>query len=389
MTVDEGSFRVLLVSLGELNGLLLKLLARMPAVSEIIVATRRSKRTLPTINLVRMGAGAEGCFPVIRTVAFDLNEVETAAETLSTLEPDVTLAAPSLQSWWVLDRIPPEAAAPLRPAPFGAWLPFHLAPMISLMKAWKNSGLQSAIVSAPYPDAVNPILATRGLAPTCGVGNVDEIVPKLQWRLAERMDVHPGDVRVWLAAHHALESYVYSSSPRDDPPPYLLRVEVGGCEAGREEDLRSLLLDPCPLPGGLDFHFLTASSAIRLILALGKAGEGATLLHVPGPDGLPGGYPVVIEERAVRLALPSTWSRDEAVEVNRASHRWDGIEAIEEDGTVVFTDRTAAILRRTLGFDWRRMTFDGVHVAASELRRRFDAYLRRFGTVHPASGEAP
>lgn len=373
---DHRHTRVLLISLGELNQLLLKLLARSPGIGEIVVATRDIERAVPTVNLARMGSGAEGLYPKLRLIPFDLNQGEASAATLRALEPDVTFAAPSLQSWWVLNQFPADRVAPLRAARFGAWLPFQLLPMIRLMRAWKLSGLGSPILSAPYPDVVNPILATHGLAPTCGVGNVGELVPKLQWLLAERLSVAPEEVRVWLAAHHAMERYVYASSVADDdPPPYLLKIQVEGKELDTDIDIRSMLLGLYPLPDGLDFHFLTVGAAIRAITAFLKAPGETTSLHVPGPAGLPGGYPALVGDGAVRLDLPSGWTQKEAVEVNRASHRWDGIESIEPDGTVVLTERTAEILRETMGYDGRRMAFDEVEAAAHELRRRFDAYV--------------
>jgi len=368
--------RVLLISLGQLNGLLLKLLARVPEVSEIVVATREPARAEPALNLARMAAGAEGCYPALRSVRLDFNQAEAAAETLRAIDPSVTFAAPSLQSWWVLDQIPKEASAPLRSAGYGAWLPLQLAPMIRLMKAWKVSGLTSPVIGAPYPDVVHPILATQGLAPTCGVGNVDEIVPKIAWRAASALSVDPGRVRVHLVAHHALETLVFRDAPPQEPtPPYLMRIQAADQVLARP-DLRDWLFEPYPLPGGLDFHFLTVGSAIRLIRAFGKGERVKTPLHVPGPAGLPGGYPVIVGEGRIALDLPPGWTREQAIEVNRASHRWDGIDSIAEDGSFRYTDQTATLLRETLGFEWDRVGFDEVGSAAEELRHRFRDYVR-------------
>ena len=375
---DTGKLGVLLVSLGQLNELLLKLLARSSFVREIVVATRNVSRALPALNLARMAAGAEEFFPILRAVSLDFNQTEPAAEALAELRPEVTFAAPSLQSWWVLDRLPPPAAEPLRAAGFGAWLPFHLAPMIRLMRAWRESGLSSPIISAPYPDVVNPILSFKGLAPTCGAGNLDEIVPKLRWRVGEELSVSPEEVRVRLVGHHALEKYVYRSSPTDElPPPYLLRIEIGGRKLGDALDAPAMLFEPYPLSQGLEFHHLTAGSALRLLGAFGAGPKKKIHLHVPAPHGLPGGYPVVVEDGRVELDLAPEWTRQQAVEVNRASHRWDGIESLEPDGTVVFTGETSAVLRENLAFDFPRLRFEDVEAAAEELRRRFQEYIRR------------
>jgi hypothetical protein len=376
--------RVLLISFGQLNGLLLKLLARLPEVQEVVVATREPTRAEPALNLARMAAGAEDLFPRLRAVACDFNQTETAAQTLRAIRPDVSFAAPSLQSWWVLEQIPAAAAAPLRDAGYGAWLPLQLAPMMRLMKAWKLSGVATPLISAPYPDVVNPILATQDLAPTCGVGNVDEIVPKLRWRAAESMAVDPGEVRVFLTAHHALETFVFRAAPPAEPaPPYLLRIEGGGKVLDSPDDAHRWILEPYPLARGLDFHFLTAGSAIRLIRALGAGPGVKTALHVPGPKGLPGGYPVIVEEGKVAVDLPAGWSLVQAIEVNRVSHRWDGIDSLDGDGSFQYTDRTATILHDKLGFDRKKIAPEEVDSAARELSDRFAEYVRRFQEGSP------
>ncbi len=375
---SDRTSRILLVSLGKLNGLLLQSLARRSGIGEIVVATRNPERALPAVHLARMGAAAEGFFPTLRAIPFNLNDVAASAETLAAIRPDVTLAAPSLQSWWVLDEVPPRLADPLRPAGFGAWLPFQLLPMIRFIKAWRQSELDTPILSAPYPDVVNPILATQALAPTGGVGNVCELVPKLQCLIADRLSVGPSSVRVWLAAHHALQPYVFTRSQnRGEPPPFLLSAEVNGRSPMPDSDLRSILLGEYTLPAGLDFQFLTVGTFISAIRAFLEPPEKATCMHLPAPAGLPGGYPVVVQDAAVRLDLPATWQKDEAVEVNRASHPWTGIESIDNDGTVVFTNKTVAILREFLQYDWPRMQFEEVEAAASELRRCFDTYVKQ------------
>jgi hypothetical protein len=372
--------KILLVSLGKLNGLLLQLLARRPGIGEIVVATRNVDRAQPIVNLARMGAAAEGFFPALGVVSFDLNQASASAETLAAIRPDLTLVAPSLQSWWVLDEIPFQQAKPLRPAGFGAWLPLQLLPMIRFMEAWRLSKLGTPILSAPYPDVVNPILATQGLEPTCGVGNVGELIPKLQCLLADRLSVPPDEVRVWLAAHHAIQKYVYRQAKVEgEPPPFLVSVEVGGREPSPEVDVRSLLLTAYALPQGLDFQFLTVGATIRVIAAFLEPPGRSTFLHVPAPAGLPGGYPVAVQDGAVRLDLPSRWRQEDAIEVNRVSHRWDGIDSVAPDGTVEFSEQTAGILREVLRYDWPRMRFEEVEPAANELRRRFDAYVGRSG----------
>jgi len=49
--------------------------------------------------------------------------------------------------------------------------------------------------------------------------------------------------------------------------------------------------------------------------------------HVPGPNGLPGGYPVRVHGGKVSLRLPSGLSEAEAVARNEQSATRDGVRA--------------------------------------------------------------
>jgi hypothetical protein len=64
----------------------------------------------------------------------------------------------------------------------------------------------------------------------------------------------------------------------------------------------------------------------------------------PGPNGLPGGYPVRVSASGVELDLPATVDLEEALAYQWESARMDGVERLDADGTVHFT----AAARRTL-----------------------------------------
>ena len=73
--------------------------------------------------------------------------------------------------------------------------------------------------------------------------------------------------------------------------------------------------------------------------------------HAPGVLGLPGGYPICVRRKSIELDLPAGISRDEAVEFNNLWARANGIEGIESDGTLIYTEdarRTAKPFRAEL-----------------------------------------
>jgi hypothetical protein len=366
---------VLLLGLGDLGSLILELLAREPRVRRIVVGSRDPERCVARCNLARLGALAQGFDPVIEFTRLDLNDLESTAETITREAPDLILSTASMLTWWIPDLLPEAQALRLKRAKFGVWLPVHMVPTLKLMRAVREAGYTGHALTAPFPDVVNPVLGRLGMAPTCGVGNIDEIVPKVRALAAERLNAASASVRVTLVAHHALQRYVFAGT-RTDSPPYFLRIEHAGKDVTREVDAEELLFAAHPIPEGRVTHFLTAGTTIRLIGAL--LSEHETDLHAPAPAGLPGGYPVVASKEGVRPASIVGLSLEEAIDINERSHRFDGIERIEEDGSVAFDAGAAEVMRDTLGYDCRRLGPDEAEDRAQELVARF----REFANAH-------
>ncbi|MBN1484337.1 MAG: hypothetical protein JXA37_06405 [Chloroflexia bacterium] len=376
---------ILLVGLGGLGSVILELLCRERGLeARIVVATRRAGRGLARCNLARLGALAQGFAPDVSFLPLDLEDGDSVAGLVQQLSPDLLLSTATMQTWWLPDLLPPGPAAAIRSAGFGVWLPVHLSLTLKLMRALRAGGYVGLTLTAPFPDAINCVLGRLGLAPTCGVGNLDEIVPKVRWLAARQLGVPLASVRVLLVAHHALERYALAPpgrGPAGEVPPYFLRVEYDGEDVTEALLADELLLSPYPVSGGPPSHFLTAGSTVRLLRALLAKEE--TLLHAPGPHGLPGGYPVIAGRGQLRLAPIEGLSPEEAVSINERSHRFDGIERIEPDGTVVFVPESADVLRRELGYDCPRLHPDEAAGRAEELSARFRAYAARHGVDLP------
>lgn len=102
-------------------------------------------------------------------------------------------------------------------------------------------------------------------------------------------------------------------------------------------------------------------------------------LHAPGPEGLPGGYPVLVGPRGVRVPAIKDLSRQAAIEINEASHKFDGIETIGPDGTVIFSDQTVEIMSTELGYHCQQLPPSEIEGRAAELLERFREYAGRHG----------
>ena len=330
------------------------------------------------MNLTRLGALAQGRAPDVAFAPLDVTDAGAVAALVVREAPDVILLTASLETWWLPDLLPPDARAALAPAGFGAWLPVHLALPLALMRALAAAGHQGHVLTAPFPDVVNAVLGRVGLAPTCGVGNLDEIVPKIRILAAARLDAPMASIDVTLVAHHALERVVFGGERfAGELPPHFLRVSRDGRDVTREVDGEALLRAPFPIAWGPVMHFLTAGSTVRLVRALGS--ETPVRLHAPGPAGLPGGYPILASRAGVAPDAIDGLSLEDAVALNEASHRFDGIERIEADGTVVLSGVTSGVLREVLGYDGARLAPAEAGARGRELVARFREYAARHG----------
>lgn len=317
---------ILLIGLGGLGSTLLELLAREPDIGRIVVGGRNVAAMTARCNLERLGALAQGYHPDIRCVHLDLHSISATAAAIDQLTPDLIVSTATLQTWWLTDLLPQPQAAALKHAGFGMWLPVHLALTLKLMEAAREARYAGFTLTAPFPDVINCVLGKLDLAPTCGVGNLDEIVPKVRLLAAERLGTPLEAVRVWLVAHHALGDAAFGAAV-DEVPPYFLRVEHGGDDVTAAVQADELLLAPYPITSGPDTHILTAGSTVRLVRAL--LSQHGAWLHAPAPHGLPGGYPVIASAAGIQLAPIRGFTRDDAIAINERSHRFDGIERIE------------------------------------------------------------
>jgi hypothetical protein len=158
---------------------------------------------------------------------------------------------------------------------------------------------------------------------------------------------------------------------------YCLRYWVDGldCSGAFEDEVifNSVCTHYRSLGGG-NINYFNAISAIRLLENLFADDEIVT--HVPGPGGLPGGYPVRVGMGRVLLALPYGVSRSEAIAVNQRGQRQDGIYASQADGSVTFGPEQMSVMETQLGFSMSGMNLADVHQWAAELGRKFSSFAR-------------
>ena len=372
------SGKVLLIGLGSLGGHVLEFLARTHGIKSIVAADTNEEWGISKLNNAQLGAATQGYYPRMQFRKIDLNSIDETTQILKEEDPDVIFNATTLQSWWAITLLPRDVYMKLLEAGGGPWIPNQLTLAYKLMTAVKRSGISAHVINASFPDAVNPVLAKVGLAPLVGIGNTDLVIPYVKKYVSEKLKVPMSNVTVFLVAQHYIDPRIEEFGSTMGAP-YFLKILVGDRNVTSLFDPNEIWAGPLPTPAGNLSDQRVAASAVKNIAAI--INDTNEITHSPGPKGLPGGYPIRLSADGVEVILPEELTLDEAIKINEECQRFDGIERIENDGTVVFTNKSASIMKEMLGYDCRPLKIDDSETRAKELRALYMRFANKFTTA--------
>ncbi len=369
---------MMIIGLGEIGGKALEILARRPNIGRIVAADVNADYGRKKVHNAIYGAQTEGFYPNVEFTQIDLQNIDKMADILRKFNPSVIFNSTSLQSYWVIELLPKEIHRKFQEASYGPWLPMHLTLCHQLMKAVKQSGICTHVVNGAYPDAVNPALGKIGLAPTAGIGNLELIIPQIRAIVSKKLLVPVRSVTPFLIMHHYAEYWIVREGHTGGAP-YCLKIYVHGHDATSQvpaDELFQEIIRSAARPGRPDAHYIVASSAVQKIMAI--YGNTNELCHVAGPAGMVGGYPTLINSEGAKVVLPEGISMKDAEGINENSQRLEGIEAIQNDGTVVFTEKSSRIMKDLLGYDCKVMKIDESQERAKELGKLYNAFIKKY-----------
>lgn len=368
---------VLVVGIGEVGHYLLEFLAREDLELAIVAADVDEADIRAKVDNAVFGAAFHGRDPDIRPVAIDLFDVDRTAEVLSQVAPDVVVNCAVLQTWHVIRRLPADIYARLSSAGLGAWLPVQLTLAMRLGQAIDRSETSPLYINTSLSDLTNPVLGAMGIAPTIGIGNVAKIQSAVRTLAARKLGLPRSQVEVTMIAHH-VHWVVWREAGYREGAPYYMKVEASGEDLTSRFDTLALMKEAILLyPQGTSFSAVSASSALFNLKAL--LSEVPVRTHSPGPNGLPGGYPVVLGRSGAELDLPDDVPLDDAIAMNLEAQTYDGVERIDDDARVHFMPYAIEIMRDLLGFDCQSFTPEDCETRAREQMRLFRELERRHG----------
>ena len=353
---------ILIVGTGNFAArILFDLAATADAPTRVVVAGRNAKRLawLETASRARAHMYQRPVTVGIRKI--NPGHLHEMSDLLARLRPAVVLQAASMQPANVISAKGNAWSALVASGGLSASAVFQAVLSSRVARACVDALPGVHFVNACFPDVANSLLAAMGLPITCGIGNVQILSHAFGGVIDPH---HDRDLKV-LAHYQNLAAWRAAPESRKSPG---ARVWIDGAEIKDVyERFRCLQLTPEPV---ID---ISGAAAAPLLLALAHARDWKG--HAPGPEGLPGGYPVRTHGGKLLLDLPAGLSRDAAVRWNNAHEEASGL-IVDTHGHAQYTGRLHDELARVSpdlarGFFVRDL--EAVHTAMEQLRDRLIA----------------
>jgi hypothetical protein len=294
--------------------------------------------------------------------AVDLAEPDAADDLILACRPKVVVQAATTQTSAVISGQKDAWGQLVAEGGLGITAVFNALFSSRVARALQRAGSSARFVNCGFPDVVNSMLAALGLPITCGFGNVAILATAFAGEHGIRT---PGRLKV-LAHYETIGAWRRAAEERAGMP--AARVWIDDAEV---EDIyaafRGVWLTPEPV---ID---ISGANGVPLILAMitGQAWQG----HAPGPNGLPGGYPVAYRDGRLDLDLPAPIGRAEAIAWNGRFNTEIGL-SVDASGRAHYSGRLHEKLRAispSLAEGFALRDIEAVHREMEDLRARLQA----------------
>lgn len=289
-------------------------------------------------------------FPGGFAVEMDLMDVDRTRSQLEEIRPDVILQLSTLlAAQHIRTSVPPEIAKKIYDAnPVGTglrlWAPASVVLLSNWMQAIKASGIDTHVVNGAGCDFQHVVLDKVGLAPTCGLGDFGLLEPPILRAIGDLTGRDTREMQVFLAGHHSIVMPLMFDGVTLRIK-YYIRIEQAGEDITGEFDFEKDIFPMLPRYNGWPIDALasdqeqTSAHAVEIIRAI--LHDTRARMNLPGPEGLPGCYPVRVSAAGVTVECPPGVSREELISINEAG------------GTIVATERTVELVEEQFGIEWK------------------------------------
>ncbi len=364
---------------GQVGTYIALFLARLGVADTLYLVCRGSRRASTVLYNTQVGAMMRGHDCKVEHLPLDLMDFEATAEQLGRIRPTLIVNSAALMSLYPFFPALRRRQKRMGFTPgFAHTLPKDMAVLWPLMRAVRAASPDTLVVNLGAPDTAPVILQPLGLCPTVGAGTIDSTAQGIRLAVSAKLGVPPSSVEVQMVSHHAIRRFPASAVP------FVLRVFVNGKEVSQSLELEKLIDTAVDVTGvetvttPVDNNAsITAASAVETSRAiLLDTGE---IRHGSGVNGFPGGAPVRLSMKGAEIVLPPGTSMEEARRINTVGMLMDGVQSVDEDGTVTFTENERRWIREGLGLSWDRMRLEDGCQMYAELEQAYRRLQREEG----------
>ena len=358
--------RIMIIGLGSVGNYLLDyLMSTRDEGIEIIVVGRNHDKMEKDVNIVKVASLIRGQNRTRISIesGVDLNDVSCIASAIKKYEPDIIVNSSRAYSGLKYGSI---SWSNFRA--YGIWTPLSIKYAKNIMEAYTESNSKAVVINTSYSDAVIPWLKSAGKAyPDFGSGNVNHLVPRIKFALAEENNISDWwNIDLTYAVSH-FHDVVISKEGQTEGIQQLIYAEYNG----KNLEVGDSVFAACKIAMPVDAkrNMMNASSNFEIIQAILDAVRDGkkTKLHTPGFDGNIGGYPVIIDSTKDSPEVyidESKFSLDEMRKKNRESIYLDGIENVA-DSKLFYTDELIQKVRNKFNIELpKSVSFDEIDKTA-------------------------
>lgn len=359
----DGQIKVMIIGLGSVGNYLLNYLMSMQDEKlTIYVAGRNEERLCSDVNIARVASQIRGQnrSRVHIMADVDLDSVEKIAACLKTCQPDIIVNSSRAYS-----NLKYGSISWSRVRAYGIWAPLAVKYTKNIMEAYEQADSHAIVINTSYSDAVIPWLKSAGKAyPDFGSGNVNHLIPRIQFAVAQKLDIRDyWNIEVTYATGH-FHDVVISKEGHTEQVEQLIAIRYG-------DELLKLDMDEifsaCSIKMPVDTkrNMMNASSNYEIIKAILTAvrEKKRVKFHSPGAFGELGGYPVILDGREEKIRAyidESEFSIQAMREKNAESLYLDGVEKIG-NGTLYYTDELLEKCKKAFGVQlMKEVPFDEI-----------------------------
>jgi hypothetical protein len=326
--------------------------------TRIVLAGRNAFRLAWVLTAARARAQMFARPVAIKSREVDLSRSERIGELLGSLRASVVVQAASLQPASVISGGGNDWTRLIAEGGLSATAVFQAVLTSRVARALAQVSPRSRLINCCFPDVANGIVTAMGLPVECGIGNIAILAHAFAGMLC-------GDPRPklqMLCHYQNITAWRRAPVLRSGPPP---RAWLDGAEI---DDVyarfAAVQLTPEPV---ID---ISGASGVTLMLAMAHGRDWTG--HVPGPMGLPGGYPIAWKGGHIGLDLPEGLDREAAMAWNLQFEAQNGL-VVGLDGRARYAGRLHEALKAespdlAVGFDVADL--EQVWQAMSALRDR-------------------